>query len=120
MSTRTRFIMVAAVAALSSSFTFAAQDGWRGPNNEGGPVFSGVPASGLTREQVKQELDQARRDGSLRAAQRSRNYVEPGSPERAGFVSTPTQRARAAATTAPVQSGGWQYIGGEAGWIYED
>lgn len=114
MSTRLVLSIAAATAVLSSPLAWAAPEG---SNNAATTEFAG-----LTREQVKRELEAARRDGSLRATQRNANYPSNpthGKATSAGFVSSPAQRSEASRTAQPPASSGWRFIGGEAGWIHE-
>lgn len=118
MSTRNVFSLTAAAVLLASPLAFASPDGWSVTSNEAGSEFSGT-RGGLTREQVKRELEAARRDGSLRLTQRNYSYRATGPTERSGFVSSPAQRSQAQlAAEAPAPSA-WRDLGGEAGWVYQ-
>lgn len=101
MSNRLRSLaIVAAVAGLASPLVFADQDGFQSVSNEAGAVYVGK-AGTLTRDQVRQELADARRDGS---------------PRTAGFVSSSDDVRRAKLLRE--RSDGWRYIGGEPGWVF--
>jgi hypothetical protein len=117
MSTRLVLSIAAAAAVLWSPLVFAAPDGSRNANST-----AGSESAGLTREEVKRELEAARRDGSLRASQRNANYPSNpthGKATSAGFVSSPAQRSEASRTAQPPTSSGGRFIGGEAGRIHD-
>ncbi len=118
MSTRVLFILTATAGLLASPLASAASDGWRASNNEAGFEFSGI-TGGFTREQVKQDLELARRDGSLRLTERNHDYSRTETAERSGFISSAEQRSQALRAGEVTPRTGWQNIGGEAGWTYE-
>lgn len=107
--------LVALAAATATPMALADQDGFRTTNNEAGSEFV-APAGTLTRDQVRRDLDAARRDGTLRLFQRSSIYPPEGS--RAGFVSSREEASQATRLRDAAASSGWVYVGGEAGWVY--
>ncbi|RQP21790.1 DUF4148 domain-containing protein [Piscinibacter terrae] len=108
--------IICAATGLASPLVFADQDGFRTLRNDAGAEFVGQ-SSTLTREQVKAELEAARRDGSLRLIQRSASL--PDNAPRAGFVSSRDETRQAMRLREQPATTGWRYVGGEAGWVYE-
>lgn len=122
MSTRKLLSIIAASTAIASPLAFASQDGWITTNDEAGSRFVGT-SSTLTREQVKRELEIAQREGNLRLSQGNASFPRtaavPTSP-RAGFTSSREERSQAQRSLAAPASSGWRYIGGEAGWVFDN
>lgn len=108
--------IIAAAAGFASPLAFADQDGFRTLRNDAGTEFVGQRST-VTRDQVKAELEAARRDGSLRLIQRSASL--PDSIPRAGFVSNRDEARQAMRLREQPASTGWRYVGGEVGWVYE-
>lgn len=117
MSSRTLSYSLAIAAAFAAPLAHANGDGFKWIGGEAGVVFEPVPST-VTRSQVKQELDAARRDGTLRLSQRERSYAPTEMP-RAGFADTREQAKQAAQLRERRPNDGWRYIGGEGGWVFD-
>jgi len=111
------YLGVAALACGASPMALAEGDGFRAVDNEAGTEFVGTLGS-MSREEVRQDLEDARHDGWQRLTEASPSPAP--SVLRAGFTSTREEVRRAAALheeAAP--SNGWRDLGGEAGWTFE-
>lgn len=122
MSTRKLLSIIAVSTAITSPLAFAGQDGWITTNDEAGSRFVGTPST-LTREQVKRELETAQREGNLRLSQGSASFPRMAAAttqSRAGFTASREERSQALRSLSAPTSPGWRYIGGEAGWVYDN
>jgi hypothetical protein len=107
---------VAALACAASPIAMAAGDGFRALDNEAGTEFVGTVGN-MSREEVKHELEEARRDGWQRLTEASPSPTP--SALRAGFTSTAEQVRQATALhEQALPSNGWRDFGGEAGWTF--
>jgi hypothetical protein len=107
----------AALAFGASSVALADGDGFRALDNEAGTEFVGTVGS-MSREEVRQDLDDARHDGWQRLTEASPSATP--SALRAGFASTREEVRQAAALhEEALPSNGWRDLGGEAGWTFE-
>ena len=116
MSSRTLSFGIAIATALAAPLAAANSDGFKWIGGEAGYVYEPTPST-VTRAEVKADLEAARRDGTLRMSQGQRSYVPDQAP-RAAFASTREQAKQAAQLGQQRPNDGWNFIGGEAGWIY--
>ncbi len=117
MSSRTLSCSIAVAAVFAAPLAHANSDGFKWIGGEAGYAYDPAPST-VTRSQVKEELETARRDGTLRLSQRERSFVPTEMP-RAGFAPSREQAKQAGQLREQRPNDGWRYIGGEGGWVYD-
>ncbi|CAG0932885.1 hypothetical protein RHDC3_02362 [Rhodocyclaceae bacterium] len=116
MSSRTISVAIAIATALAAPLAAAGSGGFKWIGGEAGYVYEPTPSI-VTRSEVKADLEAARRDGTLRMSRGQRSYVPDQAP-RAAFATTREQAKQAAQVGEQRPNDGWNFIGGEAGWIH--